>query len=105
MPDNYPHLHKIHGQVSWKDNKKAKSTYLTEIEDRIKRYGGKNQGPGDYPYEKNPIEGKQTKRYLWDKEKRQTFLEVITKYEKAKKGPADYKTVIKQRVTGNYLQK
>ena len=63
---------------------------MTAVADRVKSYGGKNLAPGDYPWEKQPVDGKTTKQYLWDKEKRKTFLEEIAKVEKGKKGPADY---------------
>jgi len=40
---------------------------LDEYTNKYKRYGGKPVGPGDYPWEKQPVEGKSTKRFLWDK--------------------------------------
>jgi hypothetical protein len=91
--------------LDWKLQKANKSTYLTEIADRVKRYGGKNVAPGDYPYDKQPVDGKTTKRYLWDKEKRRTFLEEVSIAEKGKKGPADYQNTKKFKIIGTYTQK
>lgn len=105
LPDQSAYLIKIHGQQDWKLQKANKSTYLTEIADRVKRFGGKNVAPGDYPYDKQPIEGKCTKRYLWDKEKRKTFLEEISIAEKSKKGPADYQNTQKFKIVGTYTLK
>ena len=42
---------------------------------------------------------------MWDKEKRETFLESISKIEKTKKGPADYANTLKNKIPGNYLLK
>lgn len=98
-------LYKIHGQTDWKNNKRSKVTILAEIGEKIKKAGGKNMGPTDYPWDKQPVEGKCTKRYLWDKEKRETFLQTLSKKEKLKKGPADYKNDPKTKILGNYLVK
>ena len=75
---------------------------MDEIPKRIKRCGGKSLAPGDYPYDQQRLGGKTTKQFKWDTEKRETFLETISKIEKGKKGPADYNTLRKSKVHGTY---
>ena len=106
VTDQSAHLIKIHGQTSWALNKeKTKPSYLDVYTNRVKAYGGKNIAPGDYPWDKQPIEGKTTKRYLWDKEKRKTFLEEIQRTSKLLKGPLDYKPERKYKIPGSYTIK
>lgn len=66
LPDQKAHLIKLHGQVGWANNKSKKPCYLDEITNRVKRYGGKFLAPGDYPWDKQRVGGKSTKRYNWD---------------------------------------
>ena len=105
LPDQTPYLIKPHGQLDWKLQNSKKASYLTEIADRVKAYGGKNLAPGDYPWDKQPVNGKSTKQYKWDIEKRKTFLEEISKTEKGKKGPADYQNAKKFKILGTYNSK
>jgi hypothetical protein len=90
-PDTRAYLYKIRHQTAWKNCKKSKSTFISEIIDNAKKPKGKMPGPPDYGIHTLPIRGRSTKRHLWDKQKRITVMEDVTKTEKVKRGPADYK--------------
>ena len=103
MPDTRAYLYKIRHQTAWKNCKKSKSTFISEIIDNAKKPKGRLPGPPDYGIHTLPIRGRSTKRHLWDKQKRITVLEEVTKSEKIKRGPADYKPQKTIKVLGSYL--
>jgi hypothetical protein len=65
MPDTRPKLYRIHGQVDMSQNKKPKTTYLSEIIDQSKKIPGRTLGPTNYNTEKSYDWAKlnTTKRY------------------------------------------
>ena len=92
VPDTEAHFHRAQGMVDLTKNKRAKSTYLSEIIDNAKKPGNKPLGPTDYDmhlaldFTKLP----KTKRYQWNKMNKTSFVDDIEKREKKMKGPADY---------------
>lgn len=88
LPDTRAFQHKIHGQVKWDKNRNRK-TQIEVIFANSKIPEKCVPGPNHY---KSPsIEGLQsTKKFQWDKEKRNTIWDSIALSEKKKVGPADY---------------
>ena len=86
------HLYRIHGQIDQSRSKKPKTTFLSEIIDNAKKPGGSRPGPSDYKTEQalDYIKLRTTKRYVWDKMNKTTFVHAIEKRESKLKGPADY---------------
>jgi len=48
LPDTRPHLHKIHGQTAWANNKSSKSTIIDDIFKDAKHPQRQRPGVGDY---------------------------------------------------------
>ena len=86
------HLYRIHGQIDQSKSKKSKSTFLSEIIDNAKKPGGARPGPSDYKTEQALDYTKlhTTRRYIWDKMNKTSFVHDIEKRESKLKGPADY---------------
>ncbi len=104
VPDTQSKLYRIHGQVDMSQNKKPKTTFLSEIITKAKSPAGRRPGPSEYQSEKAFDYATQhnTKRFQWNKEKRESFTDDIIKREKNMKGPADYEDKRKKKILGTY---
>ena len=105
MPDSNNLIYrKDRYQTKWANSKKGKETYIDKILFDAKQPGRYVPGPSDYKteYVVHPT----TKRYKWDKEKRNTIIDQITKDEKKKVAPNAYKTdpAFVEKIKGVYLQ-
>lgn len=92
VPDTRAHTYKIHGQVDMSLNKKAKTTFLQEIENRQKNPKTRVPGPSDYKTEEalDKITLRSTKRFQWDQKKKVSIIDDHIKKEGPARGPAYY---------------
>ena len=106
VPDTSAKLYRIHGQVNMSLNKQPKQTFISEIFKNAKHPERKRMGPSDYKMEKAFDYATQhnTKRFQWDKVKRNSFTDDVIAREKRLKGPADYNTERKKKIPGTYTQ-
>ena len=104
LPDTRPMLYKIHGQTSWSNNKSQKSTIIADIFKDAKHPQRQRPGVGYYQQHEafKTTQMPNPTQYKFNKEKRDTLIDVIQAREKNMKGPADYSPERKFKVHGHY---